>query len=79
MEASEHLARVGGRGLGEGQGKWEREMGRGRRDGGERGKMGEGRGDGGGEIGRKEKREYRETSWKGAGVGGCGGAGASPD
>lgn len=31
MEASEHLARVGGRGLGEGQGRWERETGRGRR------------------------------------------------
>lgn len=73
---TEHLARVGGRRLGEGQGRWERKTGRGRRGDME---VREGRWGRGGKMGRREKREYWETSWKGAGVGGCGGVGASLD
>lgn len=53
---------------GGGEGKWDGE-----------GRWGRGGEMGGGEMGRREKREYWETSWKGAGVGGCGAAGASPD
>lgn len=44
-----------------------------RRHGGERGKMGRG-----GKMGRREKREYWETSWKGAELGGCGGGRGLP-